>query len=278
MNPEEGQSDAPTAEQISRLNVLAEQLKLAGNKALKSGDKKEAIALYSQGIEAANAIKGSIPTELLSQLYSNRAAVRLSVRQLVEAVDDSRKAIAADLSNLKAYYRGAKASMELDLYQQSCEFCEAGLAVDQSHQDLAQLLEVGRKKLSHYKEVKSAESRGFTREDAVNCQEQLKELNEQYYLLSQKIQSKEFEVSRNDRTSTLLGDMGEVPCYKALGRGFVRDSKDAILTGLSERNNVTSEEIVELKKTLKVIGDRRSNVEREMNEIVAFFNAAAGNR
>ena len=266
------QNEEFTQEQVDQLVDLIEKLKVAGNKALTAGAHKDAIKLYSDGINTAIQIKDHVPDKLLSQLFSNRAAVKLSMGQFAEAVDDSRKAVDVDKLNLKGFYRAAKASMNLELYQQSCEFCEAGLAVDPSHQDLKDLLTVCRERLSTYKEAKAVESRGFTEEDAINCENQLKQVDEQYYLLKQKIHSREFEISRNDRTTHALSEMGDISCFKSMGRSFVRDEKADILVDLKDRNVSYREELAELQKTLIVLEERKSGLEKELREIASYFS------
>lgn len=274
-----GEVQEITAEQIHQLASLVDKLKIAGNNALKSRSVKDAIRLYSDGIEAAMQIRDHVSDQLISQLYSNRAAAFLLEKQFVEAIDDSRKAIALDHANIKGYYRGAKGSIDLELYQQSCDFCEGGLRIDSSHAELRALLEASRVKLEAVREAKILAQRGFSQEDAINCQTALKELSEQYYLMKQKIASREFERSRNDRTVSVLSSMSdsEGPCYKAIGRGFILEDRNSVIKGLNERNSVIEAEVVELKKAHEVLEGRKNACEKEMTEIANYFNGKRQN-
>ena len=265
-------AEEPTEEQVERLVILADQLKAAGNKALQGGDSREAVKLYTQGIEAASAVKDIVAGTLLSQLYSNRAAVNLTLSKFMEVVDDCRRAISADPTNVKAYYRATKASMSLDLFQQACDFSESALKQDSSHAELLASAEECRRRLGSYREAKAAETRGFTQEDALNCQNLLKQLNEQYFLLRQKIQSREFEIARNERTHSMLDEMGKITCYKGMGRGFIKDEKESLVSGLVTANQLSLNELAELRQTLSVLEKRKREAEKEMNEIVIFFN------
>merc|ERR1712072_1187516 len=99
--------------------------KKRGNDRLKDNTKsaaKEALECFTTGLEVRCS-----DNVLNAQLYSNRAHVRMLLRQFVEAVDDCRKAIELDTKNAKAYWRGAKASLHLELCKNGVEFCDAGL-------------------------------------------------------------------------------------------------------------------------------------------------------
>ena len=268
----ESTPEKPSDEQIQQLVVLGEQLKLTGNRALQSGNITEALTLYTQGIEAALAT-GDRGLKLLSQLYSNRAAVRLTQKSFVEVIDDSRKAISSDSGNLKAYWRAARACVDLDLYQQAVDFCQQALAQDSSHKDIQALLLHAGDKLKTYREKKSVENRGFTEEEAVNAQNVSKHLAEQLYLINQKIMSCEYEDAKHFRTVSLLAEMGAgTPCYKSLGRGFVLESKDSITNELESRClTIRSSELPELVKTKETIEKRKANADSELKEIIEYF-------
>ena len=264
-------TEVATEEQINQIVALINTLKDAGNAAIKRSDNDEAIKLYSQGIEAARAIPTRISSQLFSQLYSNRATAHFSKGRLVETVDDCRKAIDLDPCNLKAYYRGAKASMGLDLFRQACEFCEKGLQENPDSRDLMDLLESCRARFSSYQEVKAVEARGFTQDDATNCQNQLRQITEQYQLLQQKIASMDFDISRSRSTCRALSDLEAVPCYKSLGRAFVLNHRMDIMTELENRVVQSSKDKVQLQETLSTLAKRKHDAEREMSEIIEFF-------
>ncbi|CAK0859174.1 unnamed protein product, partial [Prorocentrum cordatum] len=76
---------------------------------------------------------------LNSQLYSNRAAVSLRVGEYQKAVDDCRRAILQDPANIKARFRGAKASEALGLTSQAIRFCDGALALSPAEKEVLQL-------------------------------------------------------------------------------------------------------------------------------------------
>jgi DnaJ family protein C protein 7 len=67
----------------------------------KAGNYREAVALYSEAIEAAPS----------SQLYANRAAAYMMLQEYAAALEDCERAVTLDPSNIKAYVRGAKAAL-----------------------------------------------------------------------------------------------------------------------------------------------------------------------
>lgn len=100
---------------------IALQFKNVGNDFLADGKKryKEAIQAYTKGLE-----EEAKDDKLNSIIYGNRAQAYLNLNQFVEAVDDARKSVGLDATNVKAFFRGAKASFNLKLYRQCIKFCE----------------------------------------------------------------------------------------------------------------------------------------------------------
>uniref|UniRef100_A0A0G4FNK9 Cns1/TTC4 wheel domain-containing protein n=1 Tax=Chromera velia CCMP2878 TaxID=1169474 RepID=A0A0G4FNK9_9ALVE len=115
---------------------IAANFKQHGNEFVKEGPKKyrEALHCYTQALD-----QPTTDTKLRSVLHSNRAHVRLHLKNYPGAVDDARHAIRSDVSNVKAYWRGAKASTELGLYKQVIGFCDAGLKQDGENAELKKL-------------------------------------------------------------------------------------------------------------------------------------------
>merc|ERR1712054_311432 len=73
---------------------------------------------------------------LNSQLYSNRAAVSLRLKEYNKAVDDCRTALRLDKENSKASYRAAKASEAQGLTSQALAFCEYTLRLKPGEKEL----------------------------------------------------------------------------------------------------------------------------------------------
>ncbi|KAK1444435.1 tetratricopeptide repeat protein 4 like protein [Babesia gibsoni] len=115
---------------------IAEKYKQVGNGYVQQGEYyyEAAISSYTNGIEAQSKDK-----RLNSLLYLNRAFVHLKRKDYVKCVDDCRKCIALDPTNLKAYYRGAVASYELALYKRALRFClDYYDQIKQSNGDISQ--------------------------------------------------------------------------------------------------------------------------------------------
>lgn len=108
----------------------AANFKDQGNKKLEIANKtrntfnfQEAIGFYTKGI----AEKCS-DAKLNSQLYANRAHVQLILDNCRHAYNDARRAVEFDPSNLKAYFRAAKAALQLKQFAACRTVCERGLA------------------------------------------------------------------------------------------------------------------------------------------------------
>ncbi|KAL8274207.1 hypothetical protein Esti_001892 [Eimeria stiedai] len=90
----------------------------------------KAYALLVQEAEAAyhRALAQGIKDKAeLSVLHSNLALCCLKSGKLLRCIDSSREAIKLNSQNLKAYMRGAKASLHLELYAQAERFASMGL-------------------------------------------------------------------------------------------------------------------------------------------------------
>ena len=245
-----------------------ERLKDLGNIAFKSGILEEALLRYSEGIKLSESRGSDIKRPLVSQLYSNRAAVHLALESFELVASDCSKAISLDSSNVKAYYRASKALMSLGSYSQAMEMCAKGLGVDMNHPDLAQMLRECQFKLSGEPEP----ARGFTEDDAINCQNNLKQLEDQVMMLTNKRRAIEIEIARNSRTRSVVEQVDEsTNCFKSFGRGFLHDDRTKIITGLSEKESAAELELKEVESALEAVGKRKTACEKEMAEMVSFF-------
>lgn len=80
-----------------------------GNQAYKAGNLLQAEDFYTKGIKSVSATE--IPASCLEPLvlcYSNRAATRMSLRRMREAISDCSSAAALDSNFLKVKLRAAK--------------------------------------------------------------------------------------------------------------------------------------------------------------------------
>lgn len=116
----------------------ATNFKEQGNEAFKRGRPgyQDALIFYTKGIDQR-------PSDslLLAQLYNNRAAVQLALKNYGYAARDAALSISHDQSNVKAFWRAAKASLALEKVQEAEKFCQKGLEIFPENSELASLLE-----------------------------------------------------------------------------------------------------------------------------------------
>lgn len=91
------------------LHIYNDFVCIRGNQAYKAGNLLQAEDLYTKGIKSVSAteISGSCLDPLLL-CYSNRAATRMSLRRMREAISDCASAAALDPHFLKVKLRAAK--------------------------------------------------------------------------------------------------------------------------------------------------------------------------
>ncbi|KAL0584579.1 hypothetical protein ABG067_005602 [Albugo candida] len=78
-------------------------------------------------------------TELMAQIYSNRSAVHLALKNYGSCRSDAAVAIGFDCKHIKSYFRGAKASQKLQKPHDTLRYCMEGLQIDPSSKQLQQL-------------------------------------------------------------------------------------------------------------------------------------------
>lgn len=108
---------------------LAEHFRKQGNEAMKLQSSqialRNALAFYTRGLEME-----CKDDKLKSALHSNRALVSLKLGEHIKVADDCRRAVRLDPGNLKAWFRGARASEALGLTEQGLKFCKGALEID----------------------------------------------------------------------------------------------------------------------------------------------------
>ncbi|CAI0386284.1 unnamed protein product [Linum tenue] len=115
----------------------AVELKEQGNQYVKMGNKhySEAINCYTRAIN-----QQALTDSETSLLYSNRSHVNLLLGNYRRAITDAEEAIKLCPSNVKAFYRAAKASLSLNLLSEAKYFAEKGLELDSSNVELEKLV------------------------------------------------------------------------------------------------------------------------------------------
>ena len=135
--------------------TLAEQFRIVGNEYFQDGKTryKDAIIAYTKGIEQKSGNK-----ETNSLLYSNRAHVYLLMKRYVECVDDCRASLEENPRNVKAAYRGCKASINMHLYKQALNFASHGLKYDQGNDELLRLKSILEERLLEIEKRRAGEN------------------------------------------------------------------------------------------------------------------------
>lgn len=107
-------SEWTTVDRILACREVCEKWRIRGNQAYKAGNLLQAEDLYTKGIKSVSAteISGSCLEPLLL-CYSNRAATRMSLRRMREAISDCASAAALDPHFLKVKLRAANCYLVL---------------------------------------------------------------------------------------------------------------------------------------------------------------------
>jgi hypothetical protein len=114
---------------------VGRNFKNQGNEALRRGLIDDAGIFYERGI-----MSGCKDKELLSQLHSNLALIRLRQDRFPECVDECYRAIGYNPLNSKAFMRGSLASLKLELFSQGLYFAKGGIDADPENAELKDLL------------------------------------------------------------------------------------------------------------------------------------------
>lgn len=294
-SPAGGAPGAPTqqpdgeAAAAAELQASAEGFKKRGNERLKENTKsaaREALELFTSGLEVRCS-----DHVLNAQLHSNRAHVRMLLRQFVEAVDDCRKAIDCDPKNIKAYWRAAKASLHLDLCRNGIDFCEEGLKQSPKDADLIKLRDSCAEKLESQRQRKSQRASAapgpgfsgsdFNADEAIAVQEKVSELSEQVEIVKHSIMGK-----TRQRARTMLTQQSVVDCsqqtrfFLPAGRAFLLGDRAELEDSLKRTVEDIEQEMPKLQKKQEEFEKRKEAAENELKEMVTAFQrqtqAAAG--
>jgi len=115
---------------------LCHNFKEQGNEALKRGFIKDSIIFYKQALDSQ-----CEDPKLLSQVHSNLALAHMKAGDLPKCTDECYRAIGLNSENVKAFYRGAQASQQLELFSQAIYFAKGGLGIEPDNTELAILLQ-----------------------------------------------------------------------------------------------------------------------------------------
>ncbi|KAL5218634.1 hypothetical protein ABZP36_019318 [Zizania latifolia] len=117
------------------------EFKEQGNKFVKMGRKHyaDAVDCYTKAIAQMEPLPPG-PAPDASVLFANRAHVNLLLGNHRRALDDADRAVRLSPSNVKAYYRAAKAALALSLLLEAASFCRQGLEQDPANEELKKLI------------------------------------------------------------------------------------------------------------------------------------------
>ncbi|KAF4663136.1 hypothetical protein FOZ61_001940 [Perkinsus olseni] len=280
-----------TEEKLKELATYAERLKKRGNELLKEGKRDGALALYTQGIEAAEASKSD---NLASALYGNRAQVYLGKKEWTKVVNDCRRAVKADKHNVKAYWRGAKASLSEKLWQQAIDFARDGLSANPGNKDLEKMLADAEAQLQRYREWKASKQSGssisfvgggdsrsdeVSPEEAMEQQRLVRELNDQYTGVRQQLDSAEVEKAKTGNAreiiETMLKEDAQLHTYRAVGKCFILSDSSELTSDMAKaEKHLTDSVIPQLKKSEEMVSKRCKNAQGELDDMVKHLRKA----
>jgi len=113
---------------------LAQNYKEDGNFNFKCKKYRFAVASYTEGLKAMPENK-----ELKAQLLTNRAAAQFHIGNFRSSLRDCEAAIKVNSAHMKAVVRGAKCCISLQHYKECVTWCDKGLAIESTHQELLEL-------------------------------------------------------------------------------------------------------------------------------------------
>ncbi|PON42618.1 N-terminal acetyltransferase A, auxiliary subunit [Trema orientale] len=104
------------------------EFRLRGNRCYDEGNFVKAEELYTKGITCLQANERSYCLQALALCYSNRAAARMSLLKLRDAIEDCRSAMDSDHNFSKAQIRAGHCHLQLGELKNAMEFFEKYLA------------------------------------------------------------------------------------------------------------------------------------------------------
>ncbi|CAJ1447451.1 unnamed protein product [Effrenium voratum] len=212
---------------------------------------------------------------LNAQLYSNRAHVRLLLRQFVEAVDDCRKAIEQDPKNIKAYWRAARGSLQLDLCRNGMDFCEEGLQMAPGDADLKKLRDACAEKLAGQQQRRQAQAaahRDFNADEAMAVQDKVTALNEQLARLKASLAGKQRQRMRMELTQKTIEETPpETKLYRGVGRCFLLGERPSMLDEMKSTLDGIDEELPKMQRASQELEKRKEDAEKELREMISAF-------
>uniref|UniRef100_A0A0G4GEH0 Uncharacterized protein n=1 Tax=Chromera velia CCMP2878 TaxID=1169474 RepID=A0A0G4GEH0_9ALVE len=273
---EKGNEGDDETQAASRLKI-AQEHKAKGNEEFQKGTKaslEAAVGLYTRALDLLQS-DGDI--NMSASLFANRAAALLKLNKLTEAVDDCRRAISLDPKNIKPYWRGARASASLELWQNAVEFCAAGLAVDGKNEELLKIFKQASEKVQKIKKRRESETGSsgvtgskeeeeeevepipFHAEEAEDLQVKVNQLHRRLTVMTEEMKFLETECRRCEVVEAEMEAAPSARAFRQTGRVFVLSTREGELSRMRGKRAEKSEE----KRKLQ---ERRGGVEHQLKE------------
>lgn len=120
---------------------IATNFKNQGNECFQSKQFQHAVQYYTQGLDADCGVD-----VINVALYLNRAACNLKLKNYRRCIEDCKRALQIDDSNVKACYRAGQAFFAVDRLDEGRQILEYGLSKDSGNQAIKETLELILKK------------------------------------------------------------------------------------------------------------------------------------
>ncbi|GEQ67061.1 hypothetical protein JCM33374_g724 [Metschnikowia sp. JCM 33374] len=166
---------------------IATNFKNQGNDCFKTKQYKDAIEYYTKGLDMDCGVDSiTVP------LYVNRAACNLELKNYRRCIEDCKKALIIDESNVKACYRAGKAFFLVERYEEASQILQYGLSKDPENKAIIDTLAALKRKVALIEEIK------HKREQAAS------EKKLQQTLLVNAIGLRHFQIIKSSRPAELL--------------------------------------------------------------------------
>lgn len=168
---------------------VATNFKNQGNDCFKFKQYKNAIQYYTQALDVECGVDS-----INVALYVNRAACNLELKNYRRCIEDCKKALLLDESNVKACYRAGKAFLAVERYEDAKQILQFGLTKDSDNKPIKETLSKVEEKERFIAERKLKKER----------EEHMKQL--QRDLLTNAVKLRHIEIIKTPRPAEYLED------------------------------------------------------------------------
>ncbi|KAL7665582.1 Cns1/TTC4 wheel domain-containing protein [[Candida] zeylanoides] len=159
---------------------VATNFKNQGNDCYKAKQYKNAINFYTQGLDIERG-DDAARDPLTVSLYLNRAACQLELKNYRSCIEDCKKVLVVDPTNVKACYRSGRALFAVERFDEAKEILRYGLSLDPENASLKDVLHkvevkqesLKQAKLKREKEQRECEMRESILQNAIKLRHYL---------------------------------------------------------------------------------------------------------